>query len=115
MQGDDMILINTDIADPVFPLEAIGSVRFEHDDARSLRWPDGEPVMPWADPWHDILGDIAALHEAAHQSYMTGSTRVVRLECGDVQPDDHPELHAKRLCYTCRAAFRITEIIEAPR
>jgi hypothetical protein len=22
------------------------------------RWPDGQPVTPWADPWHDIAGDI---------------------------------------------------------
>jgi len=21
-------------------------------------WPDGQPVTPWADPWHDILGDL---------------------------------------------------------
>jgi hypothetical protein len=24
-------------------------------------WPDGQPVTPWADPWHDIAGDIRSL------------------------------------------------------
>lgn len=23
-----------------------------------MSWPDGEPVTPWADPWHDVMGDI---------------------------------------------------------
>ena len=27
----------------------------------SPQWPDGQPVTPWADPWHDVAGDIAAL------------------------------------------------------
>lgn len=25
-------------------------------------WPDGQPVTPWADPWHDVAGDIASLY-----------------------------------------------------
>jgi hypothetical protein len=25
---------------------------------RGLHWPDGEPVTPWADPWHDVIGDV---------------------------------------------------------
>lgn len=33
----------------------------------SSRWPDGKPVTPWADPWHDVAGDLrdalAALRE----------------------------------------------------
>jgi hypothetical protein len=24
-------------------------------------WPDGQPVTPWADPWHDVAGDLRAL------------------------------------------------------
>jgi hypothetical protein len=31
------------------------------DDGHAPQWPDGQPVTPWADPWHDIAGDIAAL------------------------------------------------------
>lgn len=27
------------------------------EDAGSS-WPDGEPVTPWADPWHDFAGDV---------------------------------------------------------
>lgn len=23
-----------------------------------LLWPDGQPVTPWADPWHDVAGDM---------------------------------------------------------
>lgn len=26
-------------------------------------WPDGEPVTPWADPWHDVAGDVRAAWE----------------------------------------------------
>lgn len=25
-------------------------------------WPDGQPVTPWADPWHDIAGDLAGFY-----------------------------------------------------
>ena len=25
------------------------------------QWPDGQPVTPWADPWHDVAADIRAL------------------------------------------------------
>lgn len=32
-------------------------------------WPDGKPVTPWADPWHDILGDIRALHDSSQAAY----------------------------------------------
>lgn len=28
-------------------------------------WPDGEPVTPWADPWHDIAGDMRDFMRAA--------------------------------------------------
>lgn len=24
----------------------------------SRTWPDGNPVTPWADPWHDVMADI---------------------------------------------------------
>jgi hypothetical protein len=24
-------------------------------------WPDGKPVTPWADPWHDVAADLRAL------------------------------------------------------
>lgn len=28
------------------------------DDGYDLaQWPDGQPVTPWADPWHDVLVD----------------------------------------------------------
>lgn len=30
-----------------------------------MYWPDGEPVTPWADPWHDVLADIRALMRRA--------------------------------------------------
>jgi hypothetical protein len=30
--------------------------------AQPHAWPDGERVTPWADPWHDIMGDIRRLH-----------------------------------------------------
>jgi hypothetical protein len=26
-----------------------------------ILWPDGQPVTPWADPWHDVAGDIRSL------------------------------------------------------
>ena len=26
-----------------------------------ILWPDGKPVTPWADPWHDVAGDIRSL------------------------------------------------------
>lgn len=32
------------------------------DDDQARQWPDGQPVTPWADPWHDIGGDIASLY-----------------------------------------------------
>jgi hypothetical protein len=32
------------------------------------RWPDGEPVTPWADPWHDVLGDILQFKRDAEAS-----------------------------------------------
>jgi hypothetical protein len=32
------------------------------------KWPDGEPVTPWADPWHDVLGDIQAFKRVAEQN-----------------------------------------------
>lgn len=25
------------------------------------QWPDGEPVTPWADPWHDVMADLRAV------------------------------------------------------
>jgi hypothetical protein len=25
------------------------------------RWPDGQPVTPWADPWHDVMADLRAV------------------------------------------------------
>lgn len=31
-------------------------------DDQASAWPDGQPVTPWADPWHDIGGDIASLY-----------------------------------------------------
>ena len=31
-------------------------------DDLAPQWPDGQPVTPWADPWHDIGGDIASLY-----------------------------------------------------
>jgi hypothetical protein len=31
-------------------------------DDQAQQWPDGRPVTPWADPWHDIAGDIASLY-----------------------------------------------------
>ncbi len=32
-----------------------------------VTWPDGQPITPWADPWHDIAADIreAMAREAA--------------------------------------------------
>jgi hypothetical protein len=27
-------------------------------------WPDGKPVTPWADPWHDIMGDLRAVEHS---------------------------------------------------
>lgn len=24
-------------------------------------WPDGQPVTPWADPWHDVMADLRAV------------------------------------------------------
>lgn len=26
-----------------------------------ILWPDGKPVTPWADPWHDVAGDIRSV------------------------------------------------------
>lgn len=29
------------------------------------QWPEGQPVTPWADPWHDVAGDVRdAMREA---------------------------------------------------
>jgi hypothetical protein len=33
------------------------------------RWPDGRPVTPWADPWHDVIGDVRAA--ASQPDYRT--------------------------------------------
>jgi hypothetical protein len=32
-----------------------------------FKWPDGEPVTPWADPWHDILGDVQQFKADAYE------------------------------------------------
>jgi hypothetical protein len=32
----------------------------------SDHWPDGEPVTPWADPWHDVMGDIRQFMKDAY-------------------------------------------------
>lgn len=34
----------------------------EQPDDQASAWPDGQPVTSWADPWHDIGGDIAGLY-----------------------------------------------------
>jgi hypothetical protein len=26
--------------------------------SETQEWPDGTPVTPWADPWHDVAGDV---------------------------------------------------------
>jgi hypothetical protein len=30
-------------------------------------WPDGEPVTPWADPWHDVIEDIRQFKADAYE------------------------------------------------
>jgi len=32
--------------------------RRDHREVNPKYWPDGEPITPWSDPWHDVLGDI---------------------------------------------------------
>jgi hypothetical protein len=32
------------------------------------RWPDGAPVTPWADPWHDVAADIRQTMADIHDS-----------------------------------------------
>lgn len=49
-----MMLVNADVLsaidDPVPP--------FDESTPAPTQWPDGKPVTPWADPWHDVLADI---------------------------------------------------------
>lgn len=30
-----------------------------------ILWPDGKPVTPWADPWHDVAGDLRSFFRQA--------------------------------------------------
>jgi hypothetical protein len=43
--------------------------------ADAEHWPDGQPVTPWADPWHDVLGDIRASlrHASAYVLFPVGT------------------------------------------
>jgi hypothetical protein len=34
----------------------------EQPDDQASTWPDGQPVTPWADPWHDVARDIRDLY-----------------------------------------------------
>jgi hypothetical protein len=53
IQGSDMILVSADVLseidDPPPVYLQRPAVKF---------WPDGQPVTPWADPWHDVAGDL---------------------------------------------------------
>jgi hypothetical protein len=31
------------------------------------RWPDGQLVTPWADPWHDVAGDVRDVYRRIEQ------------------------------------------------
>jgi hypothetical protein len=30
-------------------------------------WPDGQPVTPWADPWHDVAADVRDVYRSIGQ------------------------------------------------
>lgn len=32
--------------------------RSDENPDKPCVWPDGRPVTPWADPWHDVAGDL---------------------------------------------------------
>lgn len=43
-------------------------LEIDRDDyPRSPRWPDGDPITPWADPWHDIAADVRAMKHGAFE------------------------------------------------
>ncbi len=51
-------------------------------------WPDGQPVTPWADPWHDVAADLREIAAAAHAAW-PGPPPVVLLPCdgcGEMKP-----------------------------
>lgn len=39
----------------------------DRDPYTSRRWPDGEAITPWADPWHNIAGDVRAMMHGAFE------------------------------------------------
>jgi hypothetical protein len=71
------------------------------DDIRL--WPDGSPVTPWADPWHDVGAD---LREAALRAETPEDTAAV-LWMLDLDEDGWPVL-AHRITEELPGGDRVT-------
>lgn len=115
MAGEtDVVLVDLD----AIPAEARAAAEsaITRGGLDTSTWPDGTPVTPWADPWHDVAGDLRAIRNHYFDTYgrenpiapYTMPPPVVTLECGHSQPDMLPILPGnKRVCRQCAASFRI--------